>query len=224
MSVTEGPLWRDSTSNFMTGFSFVSNASSTAFRISASVTYAAGTGLPLTALAACIERAEASTIGIDDNALRTNLSLMLHTAKADVDRLNTLTRDLGNRIINAIDSETVITPHAVVAAAILNGSKPRFSFDHLMADIDTYMNFLFASDAKLADTILAEQPTHLLGLILGMRSSGLIGDTGARADFAARLASALVTERARRLPEYDDHAADIDAAVREADNAALSRQ
>jgi signal transduction histidine kinase len=49
---------------------------------------------PLTALAACIERAEASTIDVDDHGLRTKLSLMLHTAKADIDRLNTLTGDL----------------------------------------------------------------------------------------------------------------------------------
>lgn len=49
---------------------------------------------PLTALAACIDRAEGRTIGIQDPAVRTELSLMLHTAKADLDRLNTLTSDL----------------------------------------------------------------------------------------------------------------------------------
>ena len=49
---------------------------------------------PLTALAACIDRAEERTIGIQEPAVRTELSLMLHTAKADLDRLNTLTRDL----------------------------------------------------------------------------------------------------------------------------------
>lgn len=49
---------------------------------------------PLTALAACIDRAEGRTIGVQDPAVRTELSLMLHTAKADLDRLNTLTKDL----------------------------------------------------------------------------------------------------------------------------------
>lgn len=75
-----------------------------------------------------------------------------------------------------------------------------------------------------ADSILAEQPSHLLGLILGMRASGLMGDTGARTSYASRLSAALVTERAKRLPEYDDHAPDIDAALREVNNGALSRQ
>lgn len=79
---------------------------------------------------------------------------------------------------------------------------------------------LVSSDGVLAraqaDTILATQPTHLLGLILAMRSAGLQGDAAARAQFAARLSAALVIERAKGLPEYVDHGPDIDAAVREA--------
>lgn len=68
-----------------------------------------------------------------------------------------------------------------------------------------------------ADTILAESPSHLLGLILGMRSAGLQSDAAARADFVKRLSASLVSERAKGLPEYQDHSPDIDAAVREAD-------
>ena len=78
-----------------------------------------------------------------------------------------------------------------------------------------------SGDATLAraqaDTILASQPTHLLGLILGMRSAGLQGDTQQRTQFAQRLSAALVSERAKGLSEYTDHGPDIDAAVREAD-------
>lgn len=68
-----------------------------------------------------------------------------------------------------------------------------------------------------ADTILAGNGTHLLGLILGMRASGLLSDAAARADFAQRLSAALASERAKGLQEYQDHAPDIDAAIREAD-------
>lgn len=78
-----------------------------------------------------------------------------------------------------------------------------------------------SGDATLAraqaDTILSTQPSHLLGLILAMRAAGLQGDTEQRARFAQRLGAALVTERAKGLPEYTDHGPDIDAAVREAD-------
>jgi hypothetical protein len=67
-----------------------------------------------------------------------------------------------------------------------------------------------------ADSILAGQPSHLLGLILGMRAAGVQLDTLARRRFAERFDAALATERARRLPEYLDHEPDIDAAVRDA--------
>ena len=86
-------------------------------------------------------------------------------AEMNSKQFNTLVRDLGNRIVNAIDGETVITPHAVVAAAILNSPKQRFSYNHLMTDIDTYMNFLFAIDAKLADTILTDY-SHAVDFVI----------------------------------------------------------
>lgn len=69
-----------------------------------------------------------------------------------------------------------------------------------------------------SDTILRSEPSHLLGLILGMRAAGLQLDTLSRRRFADRFTAVLVRERAKRLPEYSDHAPDIDAAVREADS------
>jgi hypothetical protein len=67
-----------------------------------------------------------------------------------------------------------------------------------------------------ADSILAVRPTHLLGLTLGMRIAGMRSDSLARRRYAERLLAALDQERAARLPEYADHAPDIDAAAREA--------
>ena len=68
-----------------------------------------------------------------------------------------------------------------------------------------------------ADTILRAAPSHLLGLILGMRAAGLQRDTASRRAYADRFAAALTTERATRLAEYTDHGPDIDAAVRDLD-------
>lgn len=100
------------------------------------------------------------------------------------------------------------------------------SFEAL-APLDAHQRYdlgllgLVSGDGALAraqaDTILANNATHLLGLILGMRASGLLSDAAARADFAQRLSAALVSERAKGLPEYQDHSPDIDAALREAD-------
>lgn len=67
-----------------------------------------------------------------------------------------------------------------------------------------------------ADTILATQPQHLLGLILGMRAAGLQLDTLARRGFEDRFLAALPRERAKALTEYADHAPEIESAAREA--------
>lgn len=79
---------------------------------------------------------------------------------------------------------------------------------------------MVSDDAPLAraqaDTILQGEPTHLLGLILGMRLAGLRGDSLTRRGYADRFLAALGPERARARPEYADHAPDIDAASREA--------
>ena len=70
---------------------------------------------------------------------------------------NALCRNLGHRIINAINQITVITPYAVVAAAILNTTKKRFSSDHLMEHIETYMTYLADQRALLAETLILDQ-------------------------------------------------------------------
>ncbi len=69
---------------------------------------------------------------------------------------NMFCRNLGNRCLNAIDSVTVITPHAIVASAILNCPKQRFSYGSLMSDIEIYMNYLFSQGVTLADTLLID--------------------------------------------------------------------
>ena len=69
-----------------------------------------------------------------------------------------------------------------------------------------------------ADTILAAQPDHLLGLILAMRTAGMQLDSTARGRFATQLMLVVDRERAKGLPEYTDHDPDITAAIREAGN------
>jgi glycerol-3-phosphate O-acyltransferase len=71
--------------------------------------------------------------------------------------LNAITRKLGYQIINAINRVTVVTPHGLVAGAILNFTKEQFSNGELLSVIATYMKYLAAQDAKLADTIVSDQ-------------------------------------------------------------------
>ena len=68
------------------------------------------------------------------------------------------------------------------------------------------------------DTILKEHPTHLLGLSLAARVADARGDAAAARRFRQRLLTAEPAERARALPEYTEHEADVRAAL------ALARQ
>ena len=69
---------------------------------------------------------------------------------------NRVCRDLGHRLMNAIDRMTVVTPHAIVAGAALNCSRQRFSLNDLMGDVETYMSHLFSEEVPLADTLLVD--------------------------------------------------------------------
>ncbi|MEO8577783.1 MAG: hypothetical protein ABI556_13825 [Gemmatimonadales bacterium] len=67
-----------------------------------------------------------------------------------------------------------------------------------------------------ADTILVENPKHLLGLILASRIAALDKRAADQKAFDARLVSAYQAESARKLPEYDRHGDDIQNALTEA--------
>ena len=79
-----------------------------------------------------------------------NLSAITRTEQA------ALVRNLGHRVINSINSVSVVTPHAVVAAAFLNCSKKRISQERLDFAIDTYLNYLLTLGADLADTLMLD--------------------------------------------------------------------
>ncbi|HSQ31017.1 MAG TPA: hypothetical protein VLN49_14260 [Gemmatimonadaceae bacterium] len=64
-----------------------------------------------------------------------------------------------------------------------------------------------------ADTILAQHPNHLLGLILAANAARMRKDSTAARDFQAKLIAAAPSERARQLPEYVAHENDITIAL-----------
>ena len=62
-----------------------------------------------------------------------------------------------------------------------------------------------------ADTILAARPTHLLGLLLAADAARLRGAARAESTYTQRFVAAVPGERASQLPEYQQHANDINA-------------
>lgn len=65
-------------------------------------------------------------------------------------------RIIGHKVLNAIDRTTVVTPHALVAGAILNFSKNRFSYDHILNRVETYIHYLHQQGATLSDTLILD--------------------------------------------------------------------
>jgi len=80
--------------------------------------------------------------------------------------LNHFCRDLGFRIINAIDRSSIVTPYGLTAAALLNSDKERITYDHIMLHVDTYLNYLGTRKVELTDTLVLD-PAYAVSQILG---------------------------------------------------------
>jgi len=74
-----------------------------------------------------------------------------------------------------------------------------------------------SGDASLAraeaDTILAGEPTHLLGLVLAAEAARMRKDVAAERSYYDKLVAAAPAERAKQLPEYSAHQNDIQIAL-----------
>lgn len=64
-----------------------------------------------------------------------------------------LCQSIGYKLINAINQTSIVTPHGIIASAILNTSGSSFSKRELMFRVDSYMNMLSYRKAELADTL-----------------------------------------------------------------------
>ena len=69
---------------------------------------------------------------------------------------NVLCRNLGYRIINAINRSAVVTAYGLLSSAILNCARDRISYDQIMSIVEIYRNYLATQGAKLADTLVLD--------------------------------------------------------------------
>ncbi len=69
---------------------------------------------------------------------------------------NELCRNLGWRMIHAIDEVSVVTPHALVAAAVLNCPLKSFTCQEIFENVDTYTRYLAFQNAKFTDTLILD--------------------------------------------------------------------
>jgi len=105
------------------------------------------------------------------------------------------------------DSVQFFLPMAVQAYEDLAAAEP------LTADQRFHLGLLqevggnAAAAAAQADTILRDDPTHLLGLALAARAAGMRKDAAAQRTFRQRLLAAEAEETAKTRPEYEAHKA-----------------
>ncbi|MFO7839061.1 MAG: 1-acyl-sn-glycerol-3-phosphate acyltransferase [Desulfosalsimonadaceae bacterium] len=76
-----------------------------------------------------------------------------------------LSLDLGRRMIGAINQVTVVTPHSVLAGAILNCGQKRLYSSQLFHVVDTYMNYLLNQGVNLSDTLIIDRNSAFLHVI-----------------------------------------------------------
>lgn len=61
--------------------------------------------------------------------------------------------DFGEKLLAAINRVAVVTPHAIIAAVILNGAPKRFYYKQILAHAESYLSYLVSQDVNLADTL-----------------------------------------------------------------------
>lgn len=108
------------------------------------------------------------------------------------------------------DSVAFFAPMAIAAYQMVPDPDADARFD--MGRIAEVAGALPAAKIE-ADSILAQQPTHLLGLVLAMQVARASGDKAGASAYLAKLHAARKSELAKKLPEYDRHKADIQDAL-----------
>ena len=79
----------------------------------------------------------------------------------DKEAMSAFCRNIGHRAINAINRISIITPHALIAASVLNHPATTYSYDAIGAVANTYLKHLHFHGNKLADTLIMT-PDHAL--------------------------------------------------------------
>ncbi|MDD9304409.1 MAG: 1-acyl-sn-glycerol-3-phosphate acyltransferase [Desulfobacter sp.] len=83
-------------------------------------------------------------------------------------------KGFGYKMINAINENTVATPHGIIASAILNCSKNTFTQKQMLERVNTYMNLLTFNNAYLSDTLIMDQDNAFDSVIQNFLSRNFI--------------------------------------------------
>lgn len=109
--------------------------------------------------------------------------------------------DMGLRIINSIAEVGMVTPHGIVASALLNSQKKRLEYSHIHEEMGVYLNYLVAQNARLADTLTTEPDDAFDSVLLSFLDRGFI-EKYAGEDVPLHETNLFVKENKRPLLDY----------------------
>ncbi len=133
----------------------------------------------------------------------------LDDSKIDLDAITKsqereLHETIGFRFLNAINKVSVVTPYGIVASAILNCSKKRFTKVQLTDYIDTYITYIKSVKTRMADTLNTD-PTRAIDQVLStfvQRKFIELASTGKNTELTASHTVFKISENKRPSLDY----------------------
>jgi len=115
---------------------------------------------------------------------------------------NVLCRNLGYRIINAINRSAVVTAYGLLSSAILNCARDRIPYDQIMSIVETYRNYLTAQGAKMADTLVLDHVRAIDHSLDAFVQNKIIESVSKEKDIPASKRTYLINASRRPFLEY----------------------
>ncbi len=86
------------------------------------------------------------------------------TKLTEIERIQ-FSKRFGYKLINSINANSVVTPHGIIASAVLNCSMNSFNKKLVIELVNTYMSMLAFCNAELSDTLLID-PDNTLNAVM----------------------------------------------------------
>ena len=109
-------------------------------------------------------------ISIKDYIQEKNIDL----SKATKEEYIKFVKTFGYKLINAINTNAVATPHGIIASAVLNCSKNSFAKKQMIDRVNTYMNMLTFMKVEVSDNLLIDPDNALNAVINNFMSRNFI--------------------------------------------------
>jgi glycerol-3-phosphate O-acyltransferase len=88
------------------------------------------------------------------------------------DEAKAIIQALGYKLVNTINSISIVTPHAIIASSVLNNNKGKFLKKEILYKTQAYMNFLSYFNIEFADTLNVDPDSslnHVINLFISRK-------------------------------------------------------